>query len=204
MTARSSSCAAARTAETWLLNDLAAERPSGEAARERTGPPDGELPPDARRCARALVVSTHKRFLRHDRSVAALLPPAPGVPLMNHRRLRRYALSAMIGFVAAATFLTIGARFIATAAALWGGAVACWGLGAWAADQVNRHAILVRTIEAQGVARVVRSLEPAGKVEVGGELWNARTLDGSSVGIGEEVEILSRLGLELWVRARES
>ncbi|MFC1889063.1 NfeD family protein [Thermodesulfobacteriota bacterium] len=51
-------------------------------------------------------------------------------------------------------------------------------------------------------ARVSDTLDPKGVVEVGDEIWNAETVDGSRVDEGEEVEIVSVKDLVLRVRVR--
>ncbi|HEY8449482.1 MAG TPA: NfeD family protein [Bacillota bacterium] len=51
--------------------------------------------------------------------------------------------------------------------------------------------------------RVVETLSPTGRVRVGGELWWARSADGSTVTAGSEIEVVGREGLTLIVRAVE-
>lgn len=49
--------------------------------------------------------------------------------------------------------------------------------------------------------RARTALAPRGKVFVSGELWNAEVADGSPVAAGERVEVVSREGMLLRVRA---
>jgi membrane-bound ClpP family serine protease len=49
--------------------------------------------------------------------------------------------------------------------------------------------------------RARTALAPRGKVFVSGELWNAEAADGSRVAAGERVEVVSREGMLLRVRA---
>lgn len=49
------------------------------------------------------------------------------------------------------------------------------------------------------VGKVVQRLSPTGKVTVKGELWNATSLSGETIEVGEQVEVLSIDGLTLHV-----
>jgi membrane-bound ClpP family serine protease len=49
------------------------------------------------------------------------------------------------------------------------------------------------------VATVVKPLIPAGKVDCQGELWNAMSLSGEPIDVGERVEVISVEHLTLYV-----
>jgi membrane protein implicated in regulation of membrane protease activity len=50
-----------------------------------------------------------------------------------------------------------------------------------------------------GVATVVKPLTPVGKVDYRGELWNAESLSGEAIDVGEGVEVIAVEGLTLYV-----
>jgi len=54
------------------------------------------------------------------------------------------------------------------------------------------------------VGTVVDRLDPAGRIRVRGELWNAVLEDGDSADLGDRVQILGAEGLTLRVRLREA
>jgi hypothetical protein len=49
------------------------------------------------------------------------------------------------------------------------------------------------------VATVVKPLTPVGKVDYQGELWNAASLSGERIGVGERVEVITVERLRLYV-----
>jgi membrane-bound serine protease (ClpP class) len=51
---------------------------------------------------------------------------------------------------------------------------------------------------------VVRKLAPFGEVNVQGEIWRAKTEDGSIVEEGKKVKVVARQGLILIVRREEN
>ena len=54
--------------------------------------------------------------------------------LLKRRRSTFGTQKSPTRFIAGAAWLTLGSRFVGAAAVLWIGALASWGLGAWAAD----------------------------------------------------------------------
>jgi membrane-bound serine protease (ClpP class) len=51
---------------------------------------------------------------------------------------------------------------------------------------------------------VVKKLEPFGEVRIQGEIWRAKTEDGSTVEEGKKVKVVARQGLILIVKKEEN
>ncbi|MDO8567280.1 MAG: NfeD family protein, partial [Dehalococcoidales bacterium] len=64
-------------------------------------------------------------------------------------------------------------------------------------EALSRKEQVGNTIGSRG--KVVHPLSPEGMVNIHGELWKARSMDGN-IAKGEEVEVVSQEGLKLFVR----